>query len=690
MVRKRSLASVLYEDDTSSDRNRNSRNRSISNILGEESTSNQPSSSSRLILCNCPKCNGRLIDPRTKVIHDLSNESSEISIESFQNRQEIEESERIDEYSSSKSTTLTQDVNLLEIEKDDIPNLTFLPRIRPKRHTNQPISVEISNIITDDEVLNISSEDEMEEMEEISIESEEESADEFSNIFEDYSSPNYDPDEPIDPKSTNNNSYLWILLWIMSFRIKFNLPETATESLIKFIKLLLSEIGNSEFDTFPNSIYMTKKELGLRDDFYSFPTCPKCHKLYNKQEVEDYKENDTNSIMKCRHVEFPNSATRRNRQCQTILFEQVPTMNRFKLKFNHRQIEPELMRRLINDNRINEMIYTENNTKGLEILNTRQSVGSLSEMNQFGYDEMRRFWIYSRTIQESTISGKEPFPGEMLKPFSENIPLSADGILDLMIAYYNDTYENLKFRKPFETDSLNSIIIPLKINKYCRCRIGSEIFGSTFSPRHQKSSYILAKFASEDDSIDIYPGQIQFFFVHEISTNRINMENHYLAYPFETDSLNSIIIPLKINKYCRCRIGFEIFGLTFSPRHQKSSYILAKFASEDDSIDIYPGQIQFFFVHEISTNRINMENHYLAYVRWYKKIKNRFYFSVNKEQICNVELWDTEFYPKSRDCIIPVHHILGRFVPVKYKISDRKNAKEYLAVNPINRKYNLR
>jgi len=147
MVRKRSLASVLYGDDTSSDRNRNNRNRSISNILGEESTSIQPSSSSRLVLCNCPKCNGRLIDPRTKVIHDLSNELSEILIESSQNRQEIEESERIDESSSSKSTTLTQDVNLLEIETDDIiTNRTFLPRIRPKRHTNQPISVEISNI----------------------------------------------------------------------------------------------------------------------------------------------------------------------------------------------------------------------------------------------------------------------------------------------------------------------------------------------------------------------------------------------------------------------------------------------------------------------------------------------------------------------------------------------------------------
>ncbi|RHZ73011.1 hypothetical protein Glove_235g14 [Diversispora epigaea] len=320
------------------------------------------------------------------------------------------------------------------------------------------------------------------------------------------------------------------------------------------------------------------------------------------------------------------------------------------LSNSHWQIELELMRRLINDNRINEMIYTENNSKGLEILNTHQSVRSLSEMDQFGHDEMRRFWIYSRTIQESTISGKEPFPGEMLKPFSENIPLSADGILNLMIAYYNDTYENLKFRKPFETDSLNSIIIPLKINKYCRCRIGSEIFGSTFSPRHQKSSYILVKFASEDDNIDIYSSQIQFFFVYEIKSTISGKEpfpgemlkpfseniplsadgilNLMIAYyndtyenlkfrkPFETDSLNSIIIPLKINKYCRCRIGSEIFGSTFSPRHQKSSYILVKFASEDDNIDIYSSQIQFFFVYEI-------------------------------KQICNVELWDTEFYSKS-------------------------------------------
>ena len=57
---------------------------------------------------------------------------------------------------------------------------------------------------------------------------------------------------------------------------------------------------------------MMKKELGLVDDFRLFVSCPKCHKLYNKQEVEEYKENEILTIKKCEHIEFPNLATRRN------------------------------------------------------------------------------------------------------------------------------------------------------------------------------------------------------------------------------------------------------------------------------------------------------------------------------------------------------------------------------------------
>ena len=109
-----------------------------------------------------------------------------------------------------------------------------------------------------------------------------------------------------------------------------------------------------------------------------------------------------------------------------------------------------------------------------------------------------------------------------------------------------------------------------------------------------------------------------------------------------------------------------------------------------DEVDCYPGQIQYFFKHIIDLPERDFE-HNLAYIRWYKPSIYRYHFSVDDNQrTYNVELWSKDFYPESRDCIIPVHHILGRFVPVKYKISSHQNTTEYLVVNPINRKYNIR
>ena len=142
-----------------------------------------------------------------------------------------------------------------------------------------------------------------------------------------------------------------------------------------------------------------------------------------------------------------------------------------------------------------------------------------------------------------------------------------------------------------------------------------------------------------------------------------------------------------MNKFGRCRIGSEVFSSAMSSRHITSSYILAKFITNANEVDCYPGQIQYFFRHTVNLPEGDFA-HNLAYVRWYKpSANNRYYFSI--DEICNVELWNKDFYPESRDCIIPVHHILGRFVPVKYKISTRQNATEYSAVNPINRKYHI-
>ena len=56
--------------------------------------------------------------------------------------------------------------------------------------------------------------------------------------------------------------------------------------------------------------------------------------------------------------------------------------------------------------------------------------------------------------------------------------------------------------------------------------------------------------------------------------------------------------------------------------------------------------------------------HSLASIKWYKPTedrRSRFHCQIDKDDmnICNIELWKKDFYELSRDCIVPVHNILG-------------------------------
>ncbi len=255
---------------------------------------------------------------------------------------------------------------------------------------------------------------------------------------------------------------------------------------------------------------------------------------------------------------------------------------------------------------INSIISSSVNTRDLELLEKQSSVRSLSETDEFSSDEMERFWLNLRNIQQSLITGSELFPGEMMRPISEDVIMS-DLMLNLLVKYYMTTYETLEFWRPFGEGYEDLIVISVKINQFGRYRIGSEIFGSNISSRHLRSSFILTKFIIKDGDTDCFPGQVQFFFVH-----KVNLPN---------------------------------------------------------------GELE----------------HNLTFIWWYKHvISNRYHFSIDNDEVCNIELWDTEFYPEGRDCIILVHNILSKFVPVKYQISGQKNAKNYLAINLINRKLNIR
>ncbi|GES73103.1 hypothetical protein GLOIN_2v1775288 [Rhizophagus clarus] len=155
---------------------------------------------------------------------------------------------------------------------------------------------------------------------------------------------------------------------------------------------------------------------------------------------------------------------------------------------------------LANVNRILEKVECR---EGLNILDTRPSVGSISETDKFTSGEMIQYLLYSQNIKESLISGYEAFSGEMLGPSSEKVVMS----------------------RPED-----SIAISVRMNQFRRYRIGSKIFSSKMSSRHIRSSFVITKFITDDDIVDSYPSQVQYFFKHMINLPNNKLIEHFLAY----------------------------------------------------------------------------------------------------------------------------------------------------------------
>jgi hypothetical protein len=160
-------------------------------------------------------------------------------------------------------------------------------------------------------------------------------------------------------------------------------------------------------------------------------------------------------------------------------------------------------------------------------------------------------------------------------------------------------------------------------------------------------------------------------------------ENERFVDNLDVSPPGSIEILPTITQYARLRISGEFFGSMLSAKHSASAYILAKWEANDE-VDAYPGQVQYFFTHTFYGSDGEQSTHYLAFVRWYRSIPSqRFYFSLggNSQIHSDIELWKNEFLPESRDSILPLHMILGRFVPGSYR--------SFLTVSPLNRRYHL-
>ncbi|CAB5380533.1 unnamed protein product [Rhizophagus irregularis] len=198
---------------------------------------------------------------------------------------------------------------------------------------------------------------------------------------------------------------------------------------------------------------------------------------------------------------------------------------------SHRQIEPELLRIIMQHLRIDELVSAHSNNnklvEALKLIQSRPTSGSLAVYDNFNYAELYQFRKAFFQEVDDTIAGSEPFPGEMLTPCRSRVALPAN-IYQILTDYYNDAYE-LQFATIAEISASpkDTIVVPNMVNQFGRVRILAEIFGSVMAPRYLKNANVLAKFIQNNETIDLFPGQVQYYFEHimRISANSILYKN---------------------------------------------------------------------------------------------------------------------------------------------------------------------
>ena len=86
--------------------------------------------------------------------------------------------------------------------------------------------------------------------------------------------------------------------------------------------------------------------------------------------------------------------------------------------------------------RLDDILSSQSNNmrlvEGLKLLKQRATLGSLASSDDLEFAELCQFRQISRLEIEDTITGIEPFPGEMMSPKRMNVALP-DDIYDILV-----------------------------------------------------------------------------------------------------------------------------------------------------------------------------------------------------------------------------------------------------------------
>jgi hypothetical protein len=275
------------------------------------------------------------VDPRTKKSHELKYNKSYTNNNYGNNYLEAEEGNNLMEYepvpeiniplsnitgqtpevieplSERTYSFLTKKVPTHEsekyqkIKKGNISDLVLgnlLPNNERNKDDNRDIGFDDSDGDGDSE----SFEDEDSDSEDFEDDDEDNDTEDDDGGEANFASTDFEDGEPNLPNINVDDNYTWIILWILRYQQRYKLPNVAIDSLFKFLKGFLLMIDENKFSSFPSSLRMAKKSLGISANIIKYAACNQCHKLYNISELSNKTE-----ISTCSFIDYPNHSQER-------------------------------------------------------------------------------------------------------------------------------------------------------------------------------------------------------------------------------------------------------------------------------------------------------------------------------------------------------------------------------------------
>src|SRR5215469_9697189 len=201
--------------------------------------------------------------------------------------------------------------NCEESEKFDFLVIK-LKKSKSKRKANVIPLVMIEQILSDQED---------QEIDDSHTEDDDSEEDDDSGRTVDFGAPetSYEDDDSEISNINIDQGFVWIVYWILKYQERYRLSDTATESLVKFIRYLLILHDDKTYSKFPKSLNMACKLFGIGDKIIRYATCPKCCKLYSLKDLK------TDKPYHCSYKDFPNHPISSFRSpCNTVITKPVP------------------------------------------------------------------------------------------------------------------------------------------------------------------------------------------------------------------------------------------------------------------------------------------------------------------------------------------------------------------------------